>query len=39
MEAFSKLSTDHNPLHTNSKFAEKLMFGKKIVHGFLTASL
>ena len=39
VEAFSKLSMDKNPLHTNAEFAEKSMFGKKIVHGFLTASL
>lgn len=39
VEAFSKLSMDNNPLHTNTEFAERSMFGKKIVHGFLTASL
>ena len=39
VEAFSKLSMDNNPLHTCDVFASKSMFGKKIVHGFLTASL
>ena len=36
---FSKLSMDVNPLHLDANYAEKSMFGKRIVHGFLTASL
>ncbi len=39
VEAFSKLSMDINPLHLDAGYAEKSMFGKRIVHGFLTASL
>ncbi len=39
VEAFSKLSMDANPLHLDANYAEKSMFGKRIVHGFLTASL
>ena len=39
VNAFSVLSMDNNPLHTNDAFAQKSIFGKKIVHGFLTASL
>lgn len=37
--AFSRLSMDINPLHIDVGYAEKSMFGKRIVHGFLTASL
>lgn len=37
--AFSRLSMDINPLHIDVCYAEKSMFGKRIVHGFLTASL
>ena len=39
VEAFSSLSMDNNPLHVDDEYAERSMFGKKIVHGFLTASL
>ena len=39
VEAFSELSMDVNPLHIDAGYAEKSMFGKRIVHGFLTASL
>lgn len=39
VEAFSKLSMDVNPLHIDAGYAEKSMFGRRIVHGFLTASL
>lgn len=37
--AFSKLSMDTNPLHIDAGYAEKSLFGKRIVHGFLAASL
>lgn len=39
VEAFSRLSMDVNPLHLDASYAEKSMFGRRIVHGFLTASL
>ena len=39
VNAFSKLSMDNNPLHVDDAYADKSIFGKKIVHGFLTASL
>lgn len=39
VKAFSELSMDNNPLHVDDEYAGKSMFGKKIVHGFLTASL
>lgn len=36
---FSDLSMDNNPIHINEEYAGKTLFGKKIVHGFLSASL
>ena len=36
---FSNLSLDKNPIHLDQAFAEKSVFGKKIVHGMLVASL
>jgi acyl dehydratase len=36
---FSNLSLDKNPIHLDQSFAEKSIFGKKIVHGMLVASL
>lgn len=39
VNAFSKLSMDNNPLHINEEYAKKSLFGQKIVHGFLSASL
>lgn len=39
VDAFSKLSMDVNPLHIDAGYAEKSMFGRRIVHGFLTSSL
>jgi len=36
---FSNLSLDKNPIHLDQAFAEKSIFGKKIVHGMLVASL
>jgi acyl dehydratase len=36
---FSVLSQDFNPIHLDSEFAEKSIFGRKIVHGMLVASL
>lgn len=39
VDAFSRLSMDVNPLHVNFGYAKKSMFGRRIMHGFLTASL
>lgn len=39
VEAFASLSMDGNPIHLDQQYAEKSMFGKRIVHGFLVGSL
>ncbi|WP_053957043.1 MaoC family dehydratase [Inediibacterium massiliense] len=36
---FSEISQDINPLHMDKNFAKQSMFKKRIVHGFLVASL
>lgn len=36
---FSELSQDFNPIHLDSEFAKESIFGRKIVHGMLVASL
>jgi len=36
---FAGLSGDLNPLHTNEEFAKKTMFGGRVAHGMLTASI
>lgn len=35
---FAKVSTDVNPIHVDSSYAEKTRFGQKIAHGILGAS-
>jgi len=39
VEKFAKLSEDRNPVHLDDDFAKSSIFGKRIVHGMLTASL
>lgn len=39
VKLFARISGDMNPLHLNDEFAKKSRFGKRIVHGLLTASL
>lgn len=39
VKKFSILSEDINPVHLNSEYAEKTIFKKPIVHGFLFGSL
>lgn len=36
---FSNLSLDNNPIHLDEKYASRTIFGRRIVHGFLTSSL
>lgn len=36
---FSNLSLDHNPIHLDEAYASETRFGKRIVHGMLSASL
>ena len=36
---FSKVSGDKNPVHFDDVYAQQTIFGKRIVHGMLTASL
>lgn len=36
---FAGVSLDTNPLHMSDAFAKKSIFGQRIVHGMLTASL
>ena len=37
--AFSGISGDYNPLHTDATFAAKTPFGQRIAHGMLSASI
>ena len=39
VEAFADISKDCNPIHLDPIYAEKSLFGKRIVHGFLVGSL
>ena len=39
INAFAELSGDFNPVHTDAEFAASTMFGKRIAHGALSASL
>jgi len=36
---YSEISTDTNPIHLNEICAKSMVFGKRIVHGMLVASL
>ncbi|MXR37593.1 MaoC family dehydratase [Craterilacuibacter sinensis] len=36
---FAAVSGDDNPVHINQEYAEQTMFGGRIAHGMLTASL
>ena len=39
IDTFADLSGDHNPIHLDEEFAATTMFGGRIAHGALTASL
>ena len=39
VELFSDLCMDKNPVHLDEEYARNSVFGNRIVHGFLTASL
>ena len=39
VQTFATLSGDYNPLHMDPSYAEKTIFGRRIVHGLLVASL
>lgn len=36
---FAEVSTDHNPVHLDDKYAQDTIFEGRIAHGMLTASL
>ena len=36
---FSKISGDENPVHLDEEYAQQTIFGRRIAHGMLTASL
>lgn len=39
VDVFSKMSLDINPIHLNEAYAAKTLFGRRIIHGFLSGSL
>ena len=39
IRAFAEISTDHNPVHLEEAYAQETIFGGRIAHGMLTASL
>ena len=36
---FAKLTGDINPIHLNKEYAKKTLFKRRIMHGFLSASI
>ncbi len=39
IDTFAELTGDYNPIHVDAEFAAQSMFGKRIAHGALSASL
>jgi len=39
VEAFARITGDVNPAHLDEEFAATTVFGRRVVHGMLTASL
>jgi 3-hydroxybutyryl-CoA dehydratase len=39
IDAFARVTGDHNPVHIDEEFAKTTRFGRRIAHGMLTASL
>ncbi len=39
VEAFARITSDVNPAHLDEEFARTTVFGRRVVHGMLTASL
>jgi acyl dehydratase len=39
VESFAKATGDYNPLHMDSSYAEKTLFGKRVVHGVLLTGI
>ena len=39
IETFAELTGDYNPIHMDEEYAAQSMFGKRIAHGALSASL
>ena len=39
IDAFARMTGDHNPVHVDEEFAKTTRFGQRIAHGMFTASL
>ena len=39
IEMFAEMSMDHNPVHLDEDYAQDTIFGGRVAHGMLTASL
>jgi len=39
IDAFARVTGDHNPVHVDEAFAQTTRFGRTIAHGMLSASL